>query len=437
VILIVTEGVLASPGSMPKRIIPVSSGKGGVGKTTVATNFALSLSRYAPTILVDLDTGTSSVRNTIGVPVQKDLYHFFRKGLSLDECITRLPDSWDPDGLYRGFGFVAGPLHLIEEVTNFGPDKKARLSTAINELPAEYVVLDMKAGLDANVVDFLPWSNSGILVFTPHLPSATLAASDIVKAILFRKLRIVFSPSSPFYAQVRDPRTTTLLVNDLLDEVEDVYEPGLPNLDAFLVDLASALGDHPVLEQVARTVDHFRVHYVLNSFNGVDEAFDTAVRPFVENLVATVSERLTLTNLGWVVKSDEIHLGNCRKRPVLLAPRDGHGPAHATRGEKALDALIRETTGLVAEPKRTKPILPVPSRPDPESALARELDALNRMYHRKGNRDDPRDNFEYVTARALHLLRHARPSEFGTHRLCGPSEILRSFFPDDATSPTA
>ena len=289
---------------MPKRIIPVSSGKGGVGKTTVATNFALSLSRYAPTLLVDLDTGTSSVRNTIGVPVGRDLYHFFRKGLRLDECITRLPSSWDPDGLYADFGFVAAPLHLIEDVTNFGPEKKARLCAAINELPADYIVLDMKAGLDSNVVDFLPWSNSGILVFTPHLPSATLAASDIVKAILFRKLRIVFSPSSPFYNQVKDPRTTTLLVNDLLDEVEDVYEEGLPNLDAFLVDLASALGPHPVLEQVARTVEHFRVHYVLNSFNGVEEAFDTAVKPFVENLVSTVSERMTLTNLGWIVKSD-------------------------------------------------------------------------------------------------------------------------------------
>ncbi len=377
---------------MPKRIIPVSSGKGGVGKTTVATNFALSLSRYAPTLLVDLDTGTSSVRNTIGVPVTHDLYHFFRKGRRLDECVTRLPASWDPDGLYSSFGFVAAPLHLIEDVTNFGPEKKALLSAAINELPADYVVLDMKAGLDANVVDFLPWSNSGILVFTPHLPSATLAASDIVKAILFRKLRIIFSPSSPFYAQVKDPRTTTILVNDLLDEVEDVYESTLPNLDAFLVDLASALGPHPVLAEVARTVEHFRVHYVLNAFNGVDEAFDTAVKPFVENLVSTVSERMTLTNLGWVVKSDEVHLGNCRKRPVL----------------------------------------PVPTRPDPESALARELDALNRMYHRKGNRDDPRDNFEYLTARALHLLTHARPSEFGTARLCGPAEILRSFFPAGA-----
>jgi MinD-like ATPase involved in chromosome partitioning or flagellar assembly len=420
---------------MPKRIIPVSSGKGGVGKTTVATNFALSLSRYAPTLLVDLDTGTSSVRNSIGVPVGRDLYHFFRKGYRLDECVTRLPGEWDPDGLYSAFGFVAGPLHLIEEITNFGPEKKALLWRAINELPADYVILDMKAGLDANVVDFLPWSNSGILVFTPHLPSATLAASDIVKAILFRKLRIVFSPSSPFYEQVKDPRTTTLLVNELLDEVEDVYEEGLANLDAFLVDLAASLGPHPVLDLVARTIEHFRVHYVLNAFNGVDEAFDTAVKPFVENLVSTVSERMTLTNLGWVVRSEEVHLGNCRRRPVLLSPRDGAPAPHPTKGERALDALIRETTGLSLEPKKPKPVLPVPTRPDPESALARELDALNRMYHRKGNRDDPRDNFEYLTARAFHLLSQARPSEFGTPRLCGPAEILSSFFPRGASSP--
>jgi flagellar biosynthesis protein FlhG len=96
-----------------KRIIPISSGKGGVGKTTFAINFSLALSRHGKTVLVDLDTGTSAIRNAIDVPVGKDLYHFFRKGASLNECVTTLDDKIDPQRQFRNFGFVAGPMHLI------------------------------------------------------------------------------------------------------------------------------------------------------------------------------------------------------------------------------------------------------------------------------------------------------------------------------------
>src|SRR5881392_2895940 len=182
-----------------KRIIPISSGKGGVGKTTFAINFSLALSRHGKTVLVDLDTGTSAIRNAIDVPIGKDLYHFFRKGASLNECVTPLDSKVDRERRYPNFGFVAGPLHLIEEITNFGAAHKTKLMAAINSLEADNVILDMRAGLDANVIDFLPFSNSGILIFTPHLPSATLAASDIVKAILFRKMRLIFSRESPFF----------------------------------------------------------------------------------------------------------------------------------------------------------------------------------------------------------------------------------------------
>ena len=43
----------------------------------------------------------------------------------------------DPMGRWKNFGFVAGPMHLIDEITNFGAGHKARLIAAINTLPAD------------------------------------------------------------------------------------------------------------------------------------------------------------------------------------------------------------------------------------------------------------------------------------------------------------
>ena len=236
---------------MPKRIIPISSGKGGVGKTTLALNYALALARHGRSVLVDLDTGTSSVRTCIDAPVPRDLYHFFRKGAALRECITPLSPALDPDGRYSNFGFVAGPKHLIEDISNFNRQRREQLIDAINALDADFVVLDLKAGLDAAVLDFLPYSNSGILVFTPQTPAATLAASDIVKAMLFRKLRAIFAPGAAIFADMGG--LTAEAVGAALERVEDVYDESVHNLDAFTAELHRTLGDHPaVVEGDAR-----------------------------------------------------------------------------------------------------------------------------------------------------------------------------------------
>ena len=411
-----------------KRIIPVSSGKGGVGKTTFAINFALALARHAPTVLVDLDTGTSAIRNAIDVPIEKDLYHFFRKNEPLENCISTLDAKLDKEGKFRQFGFVAGPLHLIEEITNFGPAYKAKLMEAINTLPADYVVLDLRAGLDANVIDFLPFSNSGILIFTPHLPSATLAASDIVKAILFRKLRLIFSKSSPFFDTVDHKLDFWKLINDLIDRVEDVYDSSVQNLDAFALDLAENLGDHPITRTVQTTIDEFRVHYVLNLFNGVEDSFNTAVKPFLDNLTRNVSARCGVTNLGWITRSDIIHQANCNRIPALLLPTKKK-TAKIDRVEKELDDL-RLAIGLEPAKKKSKVLSPleVPTMEEAlEDHLSRQLNTLKTMFDQKKD-DDFYANFDYVTQRTLFTMKNRRPSELGDVRIYSPQEMLSSLF---------
>jgi MinD-like ATPase involved in chromosome partitioning or flagellar assembly len=408
-----------------KRIIPISSGKGGVGKTTFAINFSLALSRHGKTVLVDLDTGTSAIRNAIDVPITHDLYHFFRKGASLNDCVTPLDDKLDPQRRFRNFGFVAGPMHLIDEITNFGASHKAKLIAAINELDAEYVILDMRAGLDSNVIDFLPFSNSGILIFTPHLPSATLAASDIVKAILFRKLRLIFTKESPFFTTIADKIDYWRLINDLIDKVEDVYDSSVQNLDAFAADLAENLGDHPITRTVQQTIDEFRVHYVLNLFNGVEDSFNSAVRPFVENLTSHVSAHCGVTNLGWITRSDAIHRANCNKLPALLLPHDVK-KEKKDRVAQELDDL-RVSIGLepvkrTAAKSRTDTL--APAEVDP---LTRQLDVLKTMFDQKKN-DDYFANFDYASQRALFTMKTRRASEFGDLRIYTPDEMLKTIF---------
>ncbi len=406
-----------------KRIIPISSGKGGVGKTTFAINFALALSRHGRTILVDLDTGTSAIRNAINVPITKDLYHFFRKNEPLSHCLTTLDDRIDPTGQFRNFAFIAGPLHLIDEITNFGPIHKKRLIDAINGLDADYVVLDMRAGLDTNVIDFLPFSNSGVLIFTPHLPSATLAASDIVKAIIFRKLRLIFSRESPFYETVQGRLDFFRLSNELIDRVEDVYDSSVQNLDFFVLDLSESLGDHPITRAVQQTVEEFRVHYVLNLFNGVEDSFNTAVKPFIDNLTRNVSARVGIANLGWVTKSDAIHRANCSQVPALLMP---------TVQAKKVDRVAQQLedlrmTAIGLEPSKRRPTNQLPATADPGDHLSRQLEVLKTMFAQKKD-DDYYANFDYIIQRALFTMQTRRASEFGDVRIYEPRQMLASLF---------
>jgi hypothetical protein len=227
--------------------------------------------------------------------------------------------------------------------------------------------------------------------------------------MLFRKLRVLFAKGAEVYSSLRGVSAPT--VNALIDRAEDVYDPRTMNLDGFLAALREAVGEHPSVELVAQTIHYFRVHFVLNMFSGVQDSYETAVRPFVTNLLSKVSGRLSIMNLGWIVAHDDINRANGRRVPVLLGKT-------ASRNDPSRELARLARRYLGSRSTSAKAI----AQPDPTQYLNVQLETLRRM------NDDLkgagyRENFKYVVYRALHLMASLRVSDFGDSRLFKPSEM--------------
>jgi len=397
------------------RILPVSSGKGGVGKTTFALNFALALARSKRTILLDLDTGTSSLRNFLDVRIEKDLFHFLKQGLPLNACRQALPAAMDPEGAFANFSFIASPRGFVQDIVNFAPGVKERLIAGINNLQADYLVIDMKAGLDGNVLDFLPLSNSGILLFTPRLKAATAAAAEMAKAVLFRMLGIMLSSPrlgersarAPGQAPARPPRLGAFLQGG----------GGEGNLDDILAAAAEPAVAGDLLRVLRYAVENYRIYYVLNQFNSVAESVENAIKPFVEEIYRSVSSRITFHNLGWVVEDEQVRRSGESGVPYLVRRhyQKRQPPAPAADA----DARLRQLFGI--GPARPKP----EQKKDLARELSGQLDLLRRIYVYNAGKD-PETNLDFIAARARDLSDNS-VHQFGMKRIFSAREFLERF----------
>jgi MinD-like ATPase involved in chromosome partitioning or flagellar assembly len=405
------------------RIIPVSSGKGGVGKTTFAIHYALMLSRYGRTVLIDLDMGTSSVRNSIDVPVPYDLYHFFRRGVALDSCISPIDSKLDPTGRYRNFGFIASPRGLIEDLLNFDERHKIALIRAINTLQVDYVVIDLKAGIDPHVLDFLPHANTGVIVFTPLVPSAVFAASEMVKALILRKLKALFTYDSFL---LRSGLSPLQIVNYMvhIEAMEDVYEAKEKNLEEFLLLMQKEVDNELVLAMLGNVIRDFKIYYVLNRFNSITDSVEKIIRPFTESIHKAISPYLKMINLGWIVEDDRFMKSATQKVPLLLQSQEPKQPIRKMESDilnQWMSELKKEFAPLPKPMRVSGGAATIAAPPPPKIAASNDpldlqLNLLKAMFENQDKKDF-RLNFDYITQRSLHLMRHGRFDDFGDVKL--------------------
>ncbi len=156
------------------RIIAVTSGKGGVGKSNLTVNLALAfLAEGKKVLVIDADLGMANVDVLLGTSSKYNLLHLLDDDVVLDDVILKGP---------YGLRYISGGSGM-EQAGEFTPAERSLLEeklTGCGEL-ADIILIDTGAGIGRNVLDFILAADEVVLVTTPE-PTAMTDAYAVMKA---------------------------------------------------------------------------------------------------------------------------------------------------------------------------------------------------------------------------------------------------------------
>ena len=177
-------------------IIPVASGKGGVGKTFLTANVAIALAqRGHKTIAVDMDLGGSNLHSFFGLPNRHPGIGDFLKAKAADLEELLIPAKIPNLQFLPGDGrtpFMANIPH----------GQKEKLIKRIRNLKVEFVLLDLGSGTSFNTLDLFRLSPQGIIVTTFEHPSIMNMLS-FLKLVVLRDIEKRFKHSSLILDELR------------------------------------------------------------------------------------------------------------------------------------------------------------------------------------------------------------------------------------------
>jgi flagellar biosynthesis protein FlhG len=156
------------------RIITISSGKGGVGKTCIAINLAIAFAEERKRVVVmDADLGLANVNVVLGIIPKFNLYHVIKKQKRIRDIIV--------DTQY-GIQIIAGASGF-SQLANLSDEDRSNFVNELKNLGyADIILIDTGAGVSQNVLTFLKAADEAVIVTTPE-PTAITDAYGIIKSI--------------------------------------------------------------------------------------------------------------------------------------------------------------------------------------------------------------------------------------------------------------
>ena len=208
------------------RVLAVTSGKGGVGKTNLSVNLGLALAEAGRrVVLVDLDLGLANADILFDLNARYNLSDVISGRRSLDEVLVAAAP---------GLRIVPGASG-VERLANLGEGERQALVDGLDTLcaDADFVIFDTGAGISRNTTTFLAAADDVLIVTTPE-PTAVVDAYAVIKLIALGgdhgDLGIVINMAENAEEAKRFSRGIAMTANKLLNAY--VEELGFVPLDA-------------------------------------------------------------------------------------------------------------------------------------------------------------------------------------------------------------
>ncbi len=170
---------LAEASRTQPRIITVTSGKGGVGKSNIVINLGISLARMGKRVLIiDADLGLANVDILLGLRNRFNLQHVMDGRMKLKDIVVSGP---------AGIKVVPGSSG-IPDIANMTSRRRQHFIASFKELEdeADIILIDTSAGMTKNVIKFALMADDIILITTPE-PSSITDAYAMIKVISIEK----------------------------------------------------------------------------------------------------------------------------------------------------------------------------------------------------------------------------------------------------------